>query len=138
MLTLFDTALSLNYYKVRLLLALLEVPYVRRPIDLRKEEHRPAKMLSINPFGQVPVLSTGNLALRDSSSILVWVARQYGDARWMPSNPDDEARVNAWLHPSALELRLGPYEARLRKRFPAIRSWLDRVRSLDGYVALTD
>lgn len=198
MLTLFDTSLSLNCYKVRLLLALLKVKYERRAVDLRKGEHRSPEMLAVNPFGQVPVLTIDGMCMRDSNAILIWIARRFGDGNWMPRDADDEASVNAWLAAAAFELRLGPYEARLRKRFPAlcvtgdtlvdnttramglfedrlcgrdwialdhptvadvaafpalahcgegdvdlkpypaIRAWLDRVRGLDGFVALAD
>ena len=93
MLTLFDTPLSLNCYKIRLFLSLLKVDYVRLPVDLRKGEQKSEEMLSINPFGQVPVLKTDSLALRDSTAILVWIARTYGDERWMPHDADDEAVV---------------------------------------------
>ena len=120
MLTLFDTPLSLNCYKIRLFLSLLRVDYVRLPVDLRKGEQKSEEMLSINPFGQVPVLKTDSLTLRDSIAIVVWIARAYGDERWMPRDADDEAVVNAWLMTSAFELRLGPYEARLRKHFPTL------------------
>lgn len=70
--------------------------------------------------GQVPVLITDGLALRDSNAILVWIARKYGGEQWLPRDADDEAVVNAWLSASAFELRLGPYEARLKKHFPAL------------------
>ena len=118
MITLYDSRFSLNCYKVRLLLALLGVPYTRHPVDIRKGEHRAPELLARNPFGQIPVLDTGALALRDSQAILVWLARRHGNEQWMPTQPEDEALVNAWLAASAYELRLGPYEARLRKRAP--------------------
>ena len=196
MLTLYDTAGSLNCYKVRLFLSLLKLDYRRVPVDLRKGEHKTAEMLLRNPFGQVPVLATGTLSLRDSHAILVWLARRYATPEWLPSDPDDEAVVNAWLSAVAFELRLGPYEARLKTRaphycvapeslekntlraltlfeqqlaarkwlaldrvtiadvaafpalahgheggvdlspYPSIRTWLDRMRALDGYVDL--
>ena len=118
MITLYDSRFSLNCYKVRLLLALLGVPYTRHPVDIRKGEHRAPELLARNPFGQIPVLDTGALALRDSQAILVWLARRHGNEQWMPTQAEDEALVNAWLAASAYELRLGPYEARLRKRAP--------------------
>ena len=118
MITLYDSRLSLNCHKVRLLLALLGVPYTRHPVDIRKGEHRAPELLARNPFGQIPVLDTGALALRDSQAILVWLVRRHGNEQWMPTQAEDEALVNAWLAASAYELRLGPYEARLRKRVP--------------------
>ena len=120
MLTLHESPRSLNCYKVRLLLALLGVAHRRLFVDLRKGEHRSPEFLALNPFGQVPVLVADGLVLRDSQAILVWLARTHGDERWMPRAPDDEAVVNAWLAAAAFELRLGPYDARLKKLAPAL------------------
>ena len=36
----------------------------------------------------------------------------------MPNHIDDEAVVNSWLSAAAYEIRLGPYDARLKKLFP--------------------
>jgi glutathione S-transferase len=119
MITLYDHPLSLNCYKVRLLLSILQVEYHRETIDLRKGEHKRAGFVAMNPFAQVPVLVEGSLVLRDSHAILVWIARKYGDDPWMPRDPDQEALVNAWLAAAAFELRLGPYDARLAKLAPA-------------------
>ena len=118
MITLYDMQLALNCYKVRLLLSLLGVEYHREPIDLLKNEHKTPEFLAINPFGQLPMLKVGEMLLRDSQAILVWIARKHGDESWMPSDPDDEALVNAWLSAAAYEIRLGPYDARLAKLFP--------------------
>ena len=63
--------------------------------------------------------------LRDSQAILVWVKRKYGNDSWIPSDPDEEALVNAWLSAAAYEIRLGPYDARLAKLFP----WLCVMRT---------
>ena len=107
MITLFDSRLSLNCYKIRLLLSILKVSYVRQAVDLRMGEHKSQEMLAMNPFGQVPVLRTDSLALRDSTAILVWIAQIYGSDEWIPRDADAEAEVNAWLMASAFELRLG-------------------------------
>jgi len=120
MLTLYDSPRSLNCYKVRLLLALLGVAHRRVLVDLRKGEHRAPTFLALNPFGQVPVLVADGLVLRDSQAILVWLARTHGNERWMPRAADDEAVVNAWLAAAAFELRLGPYDARLKKIAPSL------------------
>lgn len=120
MLTLYDLPLSLNCYKVRLMLSLLGVPYRRRTVDLMSGEQKDPAFLALNPFGEVPVLTDGALVLRDSHAIAIWVARKFGAEAWIPRDPDDEAIVNAWLAAAAFELRLGPYDARLAKLFPAL------------------
>jgi len=118
MITLYDMPLALNCYKVRLLFSLLGVDYHREPIDLLKSEHQSPEFLSINPFGQLPVLKVDDFILRDSHAILVWAARRFGGDAWMPNHIDDEAVVNSWLSAAAYEIRLGPYDARLKKLFP--------------------
>ena len=128
MITLYDTPLALNCYKVRLLLSLLGVEYRREPIDLLEGKHKTPEFLAINPFGQLPVLREGEIVLRDSQAILVWIARKYGNDSWMPSDPDQEALVNAWLSAAAYEIRLGPYDARLAKLFPWLCVNADTVR----------
>ncbi len=128
MITLYNLPLSLNCYKVRLLLSLLGVEYQRRPIDLLNGEQKTTSFLALNPFGEVPVLTEGSLALRDSQAILVWLARKYGNDSWMPRDPDQEAVVNAWLAAAAYELRLGPYDARLAKHFPSLCVNVNTVR----------
>ena len=128
MITLYDMPLALNCYKVRLLLSLLGVEYRREPIDLLEGEHKTPEFLAINPFGQLPVLREGEIVLRDSQAILVWIARKYGNDSWMPSDPDQEALVNAWLSAAAYEIRLGPYDARLAKLFPWLCVNADTVR----------
>lgn len=118
MITLYNMPLALNCYKVRLLLSLLKVPHEKHPIDLLTGDHQTPDYLALNPFGQVPILTDGALVLRDSQAILIWLARKFGGDQWMPTHPDDEALVNAWLSAAAFELRLGPYDARLAKHFP--------------------
>lgn len=118
MITLYNMPLALNCYKVRLLFSLLGVDYRRQPIDLLENAHQTAEFLALNPFGQLPVLRVGDFVLRDSQAILVWAARRYGGDRWMPTDIDDEAIVNSWLSAAAYEIRLGPYDVRLKKLFP--------------------
>lgn len=118
MITLYDMPLALNCYKVRLLFSILGVNYDRDSIDLLKSEHQTPEFLALNPFGQLPVLKVGDLIIRDSHAILVWAARNFGNDSWMPKEANDEALVNSWLSAAAYEIRLGPYDARLKKLFP--------------------
>ena len=123
MITLYNMPLALNCYKVRLTLSLLKVPHQKHAIDLLKGEHQTPEFLKLNPFGQLPVVTEGDVVLRDSQAIMVWLARKFDDGRWLPREADDEAIVNSWLSAAAYEVRLGPYDARLAK--------LDPVRPMD-------
>ena len=117
MITLYNMPLALNCYKVRILLSLLDIEHRLEPIDLLQNGHQTPEFFALNPFGQLPVLTDGDLVLRDSQAILIWLARKYGDA-WLGKNSDEEAEVNSWLSAAAYELRLGPYDARLAVHFP--------------------
>ncbi|MEM7468187.1 MAG: glutathione S-transferase family protein [Pseudomonadota bacterium] len=120
MLKLYDLPLSLNCYKVRLLLSLLGVDYEKEMVDLFQGEHKTDDFLAINPFGQIPILVDEGNVIRDSQAIMVWIARKYDGDAWMPNGIEEEALVNEWLSAAAYELRLGPYDARLAKHELAI------------------
>ncbi len=120
MIKLYNMTLALNCYKVRLLLSLLSVPHEKQTVDLANGEHKSPAFLKLNPFGQLPVVVDGDLVLRDSQAILVWIARKFGGDQWMTQDVNDEALVNAWLAAAAFEVRLGPYDARLAALFPTL------------------
>lgn len=104
---LYGTRMSGNVYKVRLLLSLLNLPYEFVTVDLATQEHRSPSFLRINPLGQVPVLVDSGLAgeihIRDSQAILVYLARQYG-GDWLPNDAVGMAKVMQWLSIAANEI----------------------------------
>lgn len=111
-LTLHDFALSGHCHRVRLMLSLLELPYVSIPVDLLGGEQRRAPFLARNAFGQVPVLTDGELTLADSNAILVYLAATYGDEAWLPREPTRMAAVQRWLSVAAGPIANGPGMAR--------------------------
>jgi glutathione S-transferase len=118
MITLYDLAPSGNCHKVRLLLSLLGVQYYSRAVNLIDSEHKSANFLQMNPFGQVPVLVDGDVILRDSQAILVYLAKQYGDHGWLATDdPNAMAQVTAWLSTAANEVARGPNDLRLHYKF---------------------
>ena len=118
MITLYDLAASGNCHKVRLLLSLLDVQYHSRAVNLMDSEHKLASFLQMNPFGQVPVLVDGDVILRDSQAILVYLATQYGDHGWLAADdPNAMAQVTAWLSTAANEVARGPNDLRLHYKF---------------------
>lgn len=104
MIRLYGTMQSGNVYKVRLFLALLDLPYEFVPVDLANRAHRSPAFLQLNPFGQVPVLMEKNLILRDSQAILVYLAKQYGGDRWLPADAAGTAKVMQWLSVATNEI----------------------------------
>ena len=114
---LYDFELSGNAYKVRLMLALLGVPYERQNVDLFGGENRKPAFLRINPRGQVPVLTDGDYMVWDSQAILVYLARKYGGEKWLPSDPRCMGDVMQWLAVSENEVLYGLGRARVITKF---------------------
>lgn len=116
-LKLHDFAPSGHCHRVRLMLSLLDLPYEAIAVDLLAGEHRRPSFLTLNPFGQVPVLQDGDLTLADSNAILVYLAGQYGDESWLPTAPARAAAVQRWLSVAAGEIASGPAAARAQVLF---------------------
>lgn len=114
---LYDLELSGNCYKVRLLLSLLDIDCEIVPVDFIGGEHKSEPFLTKNPFAEIPVLHDGDLVLRDSQAIMVYLARLYEGEDWLPTGAEDMARVMQWLSTAANEIARGPNDARLHDKF---------------------
>jgi glutathione S-transferase len=115
-LKLYGTPLSGHVHRVVLLLRMLELPYdfIEAPAAVRQSE----AFLRLNPFGQIPLLVDGELALADSNAILVYLAKRYApDSHWLPEEPVAAAQVQQWLSKAAGEVRYGPASGRLIAQF---------------------
>jgi len=91
-----DNLSSGNGYKVRLLLAHLDLPFERIEYDIDRDETRTARFLeTLNPNGRIPVLetSTGNF-LPESNAILFYLA---DGTRFLPEDRLERARVLQWM-----------------------------------------
>ena len=117
MITLYEFALSGNCHKVRLMLSLLGLDYRSVAINGSERQQKSEDFLSMNPFGQVPVLTDGDVIVRDSQAILVYLAKQYGNEQWLPNEAAALAEVSAWLSTAANEVALGPNRLRLHYKF---------------------
>ena len=116
---LYDFELSGNAHKVRNLLSLLGVDHERVPLDLGGGAQRAPEFLERNPFGQVPVLVDGDRTIRDSSAILVYLARKFGGDEWLAADAAGEARVQEWLATATGDVSRGIAFARLIELFGA-------------------
>ncbi len=114
---LYDLELSGNCYKVRLFAALTGIDLERVPVDFRKGEHKRAPLLTLNPWGELPVLEDGEVVLRDSQAILVYLAARYAGEAWLPRDPAGMAEVVQWLSTAANEIQSGPATARRIEKF---------------------
>lgn len=102
-----DLELSGNCYKVRLLCALIGVPLQIVPVDFMAGAHKKAPLIEFNPFGEIPIFQDGDVVLRDSQAILIYIARKWGGESWLPNDPVGLARVSEWLLASAPDVAAG-------------------------------
>lgn len=110
--------LSGHAHRVEAFLSLLQQDYELVNVDLMAGEQKTEAFLKLNPFGQVPVLVDGEVTLSDSTAILVYLARKYGQ-EWLPTDALGQARVQRWLSVASGEVAAGPGAARLVKLFGA-------------------
>lgn len=112
--------LSGHSHRVALLLSLLDVEHEKVEVDLAAGAHKSPEFLKLNAFGQVPVLVDGELVLRDSNAIIVYLATKYDAARsWLPVDAEGAAGVQSWLATATKDVVLGPANARLVTVFGA-------------------
>jgi glutathione S-transferase len=110
---------SINGYKVRLLLSMLELQYERVDIDMYGGEHKRQPFLSLNLFGQMPAMQDGEFTIADSHACLAYLARKYDrSGHWFPVEAGPAAKVVEWLSKSANEVHQGPWMKRAKIRRP--------------------
>jgi glutathione S-transferase len=95
MMVLYDSPVSGNCYKVRLLLAHLGIPYERREMDVVDRSNRREVIGDLNPSLRVPtvVLDDGR-PLGESGAILWYFAE---GTRYVPDDPYERAQVLQWM-----------------------------------------
>jgi glutathione S-transferase len=97
-----------------LLCSILGLPVELVDVDMSKGEHKAPQFLEKNPLGQVPVVEDGDVRLRDSGAILVYLASLYDESgQWYPRDAIVAARIQQWLSVAAGQLAAGPHVARL-------------------------
>lgn len=109
---LYGTPLSGHCHRVALFLQMLGIEY--QQIEASAKMRKSADFRKLNPLGQIPVLTDGDLALCDSNAILVYLAKHYApESHWLPDDAVNAALVQRWLSIAAGELRYGPANARI-------------------------
>jgi glutathione S-transferase len=95
MLTLYDYLPSQNGYKIRLLLAQLERPYLTEIISIFEGAGQDPQYRAINPWGAVPAirLEDGRV-LSESNAILYYLAQ---GTEYLPNDSFLQAKVLQWL-----------------------------------------
>lgn len=100
MIKLYDYELSGNCFKVRQLLAWLNVPFERVAVNFYPgREHKSATFLeTVNPLGQLPVINDEGFMLRDAQAILVYLASRYDtEHKWYPDDAQQRGLISMWL-----------------------------------------
>jgi len=92
---LYNSQVSGNCYKVRLLLAQLGIAYERRELSVIDRSNRAELLGELNPALRVPtlVLDDGRV-LAESNAILWYFARA---SEYLPEDPYEAAKVLQWL-----------------------------------------
>ncbi len=114
---LYDLDLSGNCYKVRLFASLIHLDLEINPVNFLEGEYKIEPLLTLNPFGELPIFIDGEITLRDSQSILIYLAGKYAGEAWWPTTPHLQAEVAQWLFTAANEIQHGPCSARLVDKF---------------------
>ncbi len=114
MLKLYNRERSGNCYKVRLMLALLGVEYEKVPVPREGKGRNiaPPEFAALSPLRQIPVLVAEGCAYWGTIAILVYLARRYGSADWLPADAAGEAEVTQWLAFAQNEIFYGLGRAR--------------------------
>lgn len=104
-------------YKVALALALMDVPFEQRAVDLNlPREQRPEEFRRVSLFGEVPVLvDEAGLAVCQSNAILDHLARRHG--KLDGATPAARTRVREWLSWEANRLAMSFPHLRFSRRF---------------------
>ena len=136
---LYGFPLSGHSHRVELMLSLLGLPTEFILVDLAQGAHKSADFLAtINSFGQVPAIDDNGTVLADSNAILVYLASQYGNGQWLPSDPVGQARVQRWLSAAAGQLHVGPASARLAVVFGAEVDTVNAISRAHGLLQLVE
>ena len=88
---LYDSPISGNCYKVRLLAAHLGLPLERRPLDVIDRSDRPGVIGDKNPSQRVPTLVLDDGRPLGESGAIVWYLAQ--ETRFVPDDPYDVAQA---------------------------------------------
>ncbi len=91
---LYDSAISGNCYKVRLLLTRLGIPFERRELSVFDRSDRPDVLGDLNPAMRVPTLVLDDGRPLGESNAILWY---FGDGtEYVPTDPYERAQVMQW------------------------------------------
>ena len=92
---LYDSPVSGNCYKVRLLLAHLDIPYERHTMDVVDRSNRGDVLGGLNPALRVPTLVLDDGRPLAESGAILWYLGE--GTRFVPEDAYDRAQVLQWM-----------------------------------------
>lgn len=149
MLKLLGKASSINVRKVLWACDEIGVPFEREDWGDGFRSTRTPEFLSLNPNGLVPVLIDDGLVLRESNTIVRYLAAAHGRTDLLPSSPGPRALVEMWMDWQASEFnnawryafqalaRQNPLFNDAAQVAASLQSWTDHIAILEGQLAKT-
>jgi glutathione S-transferase len=145
MLKVYGRANSINVRKVLWMLGELGLPYEREDWG---RDYRPTSdpvFRAINPVGVVPVIDDGDFRLRESNTIVRYLADKHGRSDLYPKDLQLRATVESWMDWANTELAQGmrPVFHGLVVKNPAFagmvesaaKEWAAQMQVLDDHLA---
>ena len=139
---LYNSPISGNCYKVRLLLAHLGIPYERRDLEIVDRSNRDAVLGALNPDLRIPTLVLDDGRPIAESGAILWY---FGEGtRFVPSDGYDRAKVLQWMffeqyshEPAIAVVRFLVAYSGEAKRYASVieRKTADGYRALDALEA---
>ncbi len=101
-------------WRVLVALALKEIPYTSRQLEISQKDHKSEWFLALNPRGTFPVIQHGDVVVRDSLAILHYLEDAFPKSnRLLPDTPAKAAMV--WQCIGDHEGFLGPHAQTLAR-----------------------
>jgi glutathione S-transferase len=134
---LYDSPVSRNCYKVRLLFAHLGIPYERRTVDVVDRSNRPELLGGLNPSLRVPTLVLDDGRPLGESGAILWL---FGEGtRFVPDDRYARAQVLQWMFFEQYDLETNIAVVRFWLRFSGrAEAFADQLepKRVGGYRAL--
>lgn len=147
MLKIYGRANSINVRKVLWAADEIGLPFTREDWGRGYRPTSDPEFLKLNPFGLVPVVDDEGVLLRESQSIVRYLAAKHGRTDLYPTDLVERARVEAWMDYGHTDLYQGaraPFLGLVAK-LPAfqdakliesgIGDWTRQMTLLDGHLA---
>jgi glutathione S-transferase len=145
MLKVYGRANSINVRKVLWMLGELGLPYEREDWGRGYRPTADPVFRAINPVGVVPVIDDGPFRLRESNTIVRYLADKHGRADLYPKDLQQRATAESWMDWASTELAeaMRPVFHSIVVKNPAfasqvegaIKDWTRQMQVLDDHLA---